>query len=107
MGSKQKQTKERQQQEFTQQLAARKTLLLEKGLKQKTIVNDKVIKHLQAELKRTRRAIATIDTTLELREKAKYRKLERERKKASEGLESKEQKEISADPEKAKKNRKQ
>jgi len=107
MGSKQKQTKERQQQEFTQQVAARKTLLLEKGLEQKNIVNDKVIQHLQAELKRTRGAIAAINTTLELREKAKYQKLERERKKASEGPESKEQKERSADPEKAKKNKKQ
>jgi len=107
MGSKQKQTKERQQQEFRQQVAARKTLLLEKGLKQKNIVNDKVIQHLQAELKRTRRAIATINTTLELREKAKVQKLERERKKASEGPERKEQKRRSADPEKAKKNKKQ
>ena len=107
MGSKQKQTKERQQQEFTQQLSARKTLLLEKGLEQKHIVNDKVIQHLQAELKRTRRAIAAINTTLKLREKAKYQKLERETKKASEGFESKEQKKRSADSEKTKKSKKQ
>ena len=107
MGSKQKQTKERQQQEFTQQLAARKTLLLEKGLKQKNVVNDKVIQHLQAELKRTRRAIAAINTTLELREKARYQKLERETKKASEGPERKERKRRPADPEKAKKIKKQ
>jgi hypothetical protein len=107
MGSKQKQTKERQQQEFKEQLAARKTLLLEKGLEQKSIENDKVIQHLQAELKRTRRAIATINTTLKLREKAKYQKLEREKEVASEVPESKKRKKASADPEKAKKKKKQ
>ncbi len=107
MGSKQKQTKERQQQEFKQQLAARKTLLLEKGLEQKNIENDKVIQHLQAELKRTRRAIATINTTLKLREKAKYQKLERAREMAPEAPESKKRKKAPADPEKAKKKKKQ
>jgi hypothetical protein len=107
MGSKQKQTKERQQQEFKEQLAARKTLLLEKGLEQKNIENDKVIQRLQAEMKRTRRAIAAINTTLTLREKAKYQKLERERETASEVPESKKRKKASADPEKAKKKKKQ
>ena len=97
MGSKQKQTKERQQQEFKQQLAARKILLLEKGLEQKDIKNDKVIQHLQAELKRTSRAIAAINTTLKLREKAKYQKLERAREMAAEGSESKKQKSLPAD----------
>ena len=107
MGSKQKQTKERQQQEFKEQLAARKTLLLAKGLEPKNLENDKVIQHLQAELKRTRRAIATINTTLTLREKAKYQKQERERNMASEGSESKKRKKASTDPEKAKKKKKQ
>lgn len=107
MGSKQKQTKERQQQEFKEQLTARKTLLLEKGLEQKNIENDKVIQHLQAELKRTRRAIATINTTLKLREKAKHQKLERERKMASEESDSKKRKKAPVDPEKAKKKKKQ
>ncbi len=107
MGSKQKQTKERQQQEFKEQLAARKTLLLAKGLEPKNLENDKVIRHLQAELKRTRRAIATINTTLKLREKARYQKLERERKMAEEGFESKKRKKGPADPAKAKKKKKQ
>jgi hypothetical protein len=107
MGSKQKQTKERQQQEFIQQLAARKTLLLEKGLEQKSIANDKVIRHLQAELKRTRRAIATINTGLKLREKAKYQKLEREKQIAAEGPESQRRKKKSSEPGKAKKKKKE
>ena len=107
MGSKQKQTKERQQQEFKEQLTARKALLLDKGLEQKNIENDKVIQHLQAELKRTRRAIATINSTLEFREKAKYQKLEREREMASEVSDSKKRKKASADPVKAKKKKKQ
>lgn len=107
MGSKQKQTKERQQQEFKQQLAARKTLLLEKGLEQKNIENDKVIQHLQAELKRTRRAIATINTTLKLREKAKHQKLERAREMAAEGSDTKKQKKPSTDLAKTKKKKKQ
>jgi len=107
MGSKQKQTKERQQQEFKQQLAARKTLLLEKGLEQKNIENDKVIQHLQAELKRTRRAIATINTTLKLREKAKHQKLERAREMAAEGSDPKKQKKPSTDLAKTKKKKKQ
>ena len=107
MGSKQKETKERQQQEFKQQLAARKILLLEKGLQQKDIKNDKVIQHLQAELKRTSRAVAAINTTLKLREKAKYQKLERERAMAAGGSESKKQKKPSTDLEKTKKKKKQ
>jgi hypothetical protein len=107
MGSKQKQTKERQQQEFIEQLAARKTLLLEKGLEQKSIENDRVMRHLQAELKRTRRAISTINTTVKLREKAKQQKLERERQKASEGPESKKRKKKSSEPGKAKKKKKE
>jgi len=107
MGSKQKQTKERQQQEFIEQLAARKTLLLEKGLEQKGIENDRVIRHLQAELKRTRRAIAAINTTVKLREKAKQQKLERARQMASEGPESKKRKKKSAEPGKAKKKKKE
>ena len=107
MGSKQKQTKERQQQEFIQQLAARKTLLLEKGLKQENLENDKVIQHLRAELKRTRKAIASINTTLRLREKAKTEKLEREKKIATEGLELTKPKKASAGGEKAKKKKKQ
>jgi hypothetical protein len=107
MGSKQKQTKERQQQEFIQQLAARRTLLLEKGLKQENLENDKVIQHLRAELKRTRRAIASINTTLKLREKAKDEKLERQRKIATEELEPKKLKKASAGAEKAKKKKKQ
>ena len=107
MGSKQRLTKERQQKEFIQQLDARKTLLLEKGLEQKNIGNDKVIQHLQAELKRTRRAITTINTTLKLREKAKHQKLERERQKAFEGPETKKRKKRAAEPAKAKKIKKQ
>jgi len=107
MGSKQKQTKERQQQEFIQQLAARRTLLLENGLKQENLENDKVIQHLRAELKRTRRAIASINTTLGLREKAKDEKLERQRKIAAEEPEPKKLKKASADAEKAKKKKKQ
>ena len=107
MGSKQKQTKERQQQEFIQQLAARKTLLLGKGLKQENLENDKVIQHLRAELKRTRKAIASINTTLKLREKAKAEKLEREKNIAAEGLELKKPKKASAGGEKAKKKKKQ
>lgn len=107
MGSKQKQTKERQQQELIQQMVARKILLQEKGLEQKNIENDKVIGHLQAELKRTRRAIAAINTTLKLREKAKHQRLERERKAASEGPESKKGKKASAGAQKANKKKKQ
>ena len=107
MGSKQKQTKQRQQQEFKEQLAARKTLLLEKGREQKIIENDKVIQHLQAELKRTTRAIATINATAKLREKAKYQKEERARTMASEGLKSKKQRKGSEVAEHPKKEKKQ
>ena len=107
MGSKQKQTKERQQQEFIEQLAARKTSLLEKGLEKKNIANDKVIRHLQAELKRTRRAIETINTGLKLREKARHQKLERQRELALGGPESKKRNKASADPARAKKKKKE
>ena len=107
MGSKQKQTKDRQQQEFIQQLAARKALLLEKGLEQKNIENDKIIQHLRAELKRTRRAIVAINTTLKLRGKAKYQELEREKKVATEGPDLGKRKKASTGEVKAKKKKKQ
>ena len=107
MGSKQRQTKERQQQGFIQQLGARKALLLEKGVEQENLEKDKVILHLRAELKRTRRAIAAIDTTLKLRENARHQKLERKRTMATEGLELKKKRKASADPNKTKKKKKQ
>ena len=107
MGSKQKQTKQRQQQAFKQQIAARKKLLLENGLEQKNIKNDKVIQHLEAELRRTTRAIAAITATARLREKARYRKEERARKMVSEELESKKERTGSALAEHAKKQKKQ
>ena len=107
MGSKQKQTKQRQQQEFKQQIAARKGLLLKNGLEQKDIENNKVIQHLQAELRRTTRAIAAITATARLREKAKYQKEERARKITSEELKSIKQRKGSAVAEYAKKQKRQ
>jgi len=74
MGSKQKQTRQLQKERFEQLLAKRTALLLEKGIEMQKIAKDKVIKHLQAEINRTVKAIDSISTREKLIEKAKIQK---------------------------------
>lgn len=83
MGSNQKQTRQLQKEEFERLLAARKALLLEKGIEKQDLKKDSVVKHFQAQLQRTARAIASIHTTEKKVEQARFQKQERAKKMAA------------------------
>ena len=59
MGSNTKEIREMQKQKLDAQLAARKEMLAKKGLTDAQQKIDKVLLHLQADIKRTARAIAS------------------------------------------------
>lgn len=80
MGSKQKQTRQLQLEHFKQLIANRKALLTEKGIEENYIQNDKVIKHFQAGLERTLRAITSITSRERLMENVKLQKQKRAEK---------------------------
>ena len=83
MGSKHKPTRQMQKDKYEQDLAARKAALAEKGLDEKKIAKDKTVQQLQADLKRSRKALASIDAKNEIVEKARKQKEENAAQKAS------------------------
>jgi hypothetical protein len=80
MGSNQKETRLRQKEEYQQMIKKRRSLLTEKGIENDDIKKDKVLKHFQAELRRTQKAIQSIDA----REKVVARAAEKSRQHAEE-----------------------
>ena len=86
MGSNTKEIREMQKQKLEVRLAERKAALVKQGLttdaQQK---KDKVFLHLQAEVKRTARAVASIDKMRKTVESAHQKKIENAAKAAAEG----------------------
>lgn len=86
MGSNTKEIREMQKQKLDARLAARKAELVKQGLttdaQQK---KDKVLLHLQAEIKRTARAVASIEKMRKTVESAHQKKIENAAKAAAEG----------------------
>ena len=86
MGSNTKEIREMQKQKLDVQLAARKAELVKQGLttdaQQK---KDKVLLHLQAEIKRTARAVASIEKMRKTVEQAHQKKIDNAAKAAAEG----------------------
>ena len=106
MGSKQKQTRQLQKERFERQLAERNALLVERGIEKQKIAKDKVIKHLQAEINKTVRAIASINAREKVIKKVKLQKQKNAEKVKAEKLKSKKQKAESAPEKKDKKEKK-
>ena len=106
MGSKQKQTRQLQKERFEQLLARRNALLVERGIEKQKIAKDKVVKHLQAEINRTARAIASINAREKVIEKAKLQKQKNAEKVKAGKPKSKKQKAESAPEKKDKKEKK-
>lgn len=86
MGSNTKEIREMQKQKLDVQLAARKAELVKQGLttdaQQK---KDKVLLHLQAEIKRTARAVASIEKMRKTVSDARQKKIDNAAKAAAEG----------------------
>ena len=106
MGSKQKQTRQLQKERFEQLLARRNALLVERGIEKQKIAKDRVVKHLQAEINRTVRAIASINAREKVIEKAKIQKQKNAEKVKAGKSKSKKQKAESAPEKKDKKEKK-
>jgi hypothetical protein len=77
MASSLKQTRIQQKQRFLNQLAKRKAILIAQGADEATIRKDPVVKHLLAQIKRTSRAIASVETREQIINKAAVQKQER------------------------------
>jgi hypothetical protein len=106
MGSKQKQTRQLQKERFEQLLAKRNALLVEKGIEKQKIAKDKGVKHLQAEINRTVRAIDAINAREKVIEKARLQKQKNAEKVKADKPKSKKQKAESAPEKKDKKEKK-
>lgn len=91
MASNSKDIRELQKQKFEAQLAARKELLAKKGLSEAQQKQDKVLQHLQAEMKRSARAIASIDKLRGIVAGARQKKLDAAAKAADQGPKKKKQ----------------
>ena len=97
MGSNQKQTRQLQKEQFEQQIEKRRALLAEKGIDARKTKKDKVICHMQAELKRTVEALKSIENQEKIIEKAKVQKqANAEQKKVAEPKKNKKKKEADA-----------
>ncbi len=106
MGSKQKLTKQRQIEYLEHVFAQRKTLLAEKGVDASRISKDSVIKHLQAEIARTVKAVAAITARDKIIEKARQQKQERIAQKKAAAAQGKTKKAKTPPPEEKKKEQK-
>ncbi len=96
MGSNKKQTRLLQKEKFEKQLAERKDFLLKKGVDEKNLKKDKAVKHLQAEINKAMRAIASIDARSKVIEEARLKKQKNAEKKKEDKTKSKKKK---AEPE--------
>ena len=106
MGSKQKQTRQLQKERFEQLLAKRNALLVERSIETQKIAKDRIIKHLQAEINRTVRAIDSINAREKVIEKSKLQRQRNSEKVKAEKSKSKMQKAESAPEKKDKKEKK-
>lgn len=106
MGSNAQQTRQRQKESFERQLAARKAELAKRGLDEKRQQKDKVILLLQAQIKRSAKALASIAATEKVIAGVKVQKQEKAAKAAAEGPKAKKKKEETAAPAKEKKEKK-
>jgi hypothetical protein len=106
MGSKQKQTRQLQKEKFELLLTRRKALLEEKGIEKQKIIKDKVVEHLQAEINKTVRAIASINAREKVIEKLKLQKQKHAEKVKEDKPKSKKQKAESTPEKKDKKEKK-
>ena len=105
MGSNQKATRQRQKETLEQKLAGRKAALAEKGIAGQEIRKDPLVKSIQADIKRTIQAIASIDSRNRIIEKAKATKQQNAANKAA-SPKSKKQKTEPAPPAKKTKKKK-
>jgi hypothetical protein len=106
MGSNAQQTRQRQKENFEKKLAARKAELTKRGVDAKRQQNDKVILFLQAQIKRSAKALASIAALEKVITGVKVQKQERAAQKAAEGPKAKKKKEEAAAPAKEKKEKK-
>jgi hypothetical protein len=77
MASNVKQTRVQQKQRFLRLLAERKAALMAQGASEEKIRKDRAVKHLLAEIKRTSRAIASVDARENIINTAKLQRQER------------------------------
>ena len=106
MGSNAKQTRQRQKELLAQKLAARKAELTKRGVDEKKQQKDKVLLHIQADYRRSIRALASIAAKEKVIDGVKIQKQEKAAKKAAEGPKHKKKKEAAPAPEKEKKDKK-
>ena len=108
MASNVKQTRVQQKQRFLRLLAERKSALRAQGASEEKIKKDSAVKHLLAEIKRTSRAIASVDARESIINKAKAQRQERAAQAAQEAPKAKKEKQKAAAPAKeGKKEKKQ
>ena len=107
MGSNQKQTRQLQKEQFEQRIEKRRALLAKKGIDARKTKKDKVICHMQAELKRTVEALKSIENQEKIIEKAKVQKqANAEQKRAAEPKKKKKEAAAPAETGKKKKEKK-
>lgn len=110
MGSNKKETRLLQKAKFETLLAERKALLLEKGVHENKLKKDKAVKHLQAELNRTVRAIVSIEAREKVIQEATIKKQRHAEEKAVKPKSKKKEAEtqpVEKDKEKKKKKKEQ
>ncbi len=96
MGSNLKQTRLMQKERLLNQLAQRKARLMEQGVDSEKLKKDKILKHLLAELKRTSKAVASIEAREKVITTVKQQKLEKAQQAVAEATEPKKKKEKAA-----------
>jgi hypothetical protein len=77
MASNLKQTRIQQKQRLLRLLSERKAALIAQGANEEKIKKDSAVKHLLAEIKRTSRAIASVDARENIINRAKLQRQER------------------------------
>ena len=108
MASNLKETRIQQKQRFLRLFSERKAALLAQGANEEKIKKDRSVKHLLAEIKRTSRAIASVDARESIINKAKLQRQERAAQAAEEAPKAKKEKKKAAAPAKeGKKEKKQ
>jgi len=105
MTSKNKDTRAAQIEKYQGQLEKKKAALEKDGLKTEEINKDKTVKHLKAEIRRTKNAIAFIEDREKTFQKAKKAKADKANKPA-EGTKDKKGKKEEPKKEKSKKSKK-
>jgi hypothetical protein len=105
MGSNKNQVRQRQKEAFEKQIAARRAELAKRGIEGQAQAKDKVLLHLLAEFKRSRKAVESIAARVKIIEGARTQKEARAAQAAAEGPKQKKKK-VEAAPAKEKKEKK-